>query len=128
MQIAIHHRRRRFKINFFTISPKHILTLSNLLFNFSPLNALCLKKIKISMDPPPPSLLIPPPVPPSIPPPPSTTETPTTTETPHLAPPPNPTPTITHPSYAEVNKKKTCFFFLVSYKVLILICFSCFAR
>ncbi|KAI9384350.1 hypothetical protein POPTR_012G048500v4 [Populus trichocarpa] len=54
------------------------------------------------MDPPPPSLLIPPPVPPSIPPPPSTTETPTTTETPHLAPPPNPTPTITHPSYAEM--------------------------
>ncbi|KAJ6375873.1 hypothetical protein OIU77_000775 [Salix suchowensis] len=60
------------------------------------------------MDPPPPSLSIPPPAPPSIPPPqPATvtttiTPTPTTNETPHLAPPPLPTPTISLPSYAEM--------------------------
>ncbi|KAJ6749001.1 HISTONE H1-LIKE [Salix purpurea] len=60
------------------------------------------------MDPPPPSLSIPPPAPPSIPPPqPATvtttiTPTPTTNETPHLAPPPLPTSTISLPSYAEM--------------------------
>ncbi|KAJ6418590.1 hypothetical protein OIU84_001870 [Salix udensis] len=60
------------------------------------------------MDPPPPSLSIPPPAPPSIPPPqPATvtttiTPTPTTNETPHLAPPPHPTSTISLPSYAEM--------------------------
>ncbi|KAJ6970021.1 uncharacterized protein [Populus alba] len=54
------------------------------------------------MDPPPPSLLIHPPLPPSTPPPP-TTAIPSTTETiPHLAPLPNPAPTVTQPSYAEM--------------------------